>query len=893
MARKKKQDKSLKVGVDTHSDNHSTGSNPYLAVRVIWATKSQSDSKQITINIAEQDASNLGVRIQDELILLSITEDAEGQSKLSSIVIGRTAITRSERPSPGQSTFKSKDATPGTVIVSPILYGDQPKEPPQTPIETPVGMPPRTPEEKRGFSFKRGGGEGINVQSPSTPSNQRASPFLRGSASQDRYWIMPASSPLGKLVVNTLCSDAVIVTIRPQTEEETAVRSAVRVLERICLANCIDRYVREGELISILFQGKTINVLIESIEGSKECPAVSLDDSFRQMSLQQTSDGDIDGDDSGDSGGERLLRSVIQNANLRLYRIHRGSRLECRVQDHEAKATTDPGRPLVAALTDTVESLRGFLKTSLERSELFSVGGSRMKPPKGVLLHGPSGVAKTLIAKQMEQEFKSRGHDVKYVSCTSLRSKAAVVGEAERHLKSFFHVSNQSKLLILDDIHLVCPRRGDPATGTDQLAATLLALMDGVSSNNEHPFVILAITNNPSLLDSAIRRPGRLDTEIEVPLPDEASSRVEIMKFLLQRMNVSTETVSEEEWLKLGKLAKGFNGSDCMLAMKEAIRIASIRSTQSNQPISADLQLTDLQSAIRVTKPSTIKSITVEIPEVKWSSIGGMETVKRQIKDAIDLPDDHSTAFRNLGISAPNGILLYGPPGCSKTLMARALATEGKMNFLAVKGPELLSKWLGESERALASLFKRARMASPSIIFFDELDAIASKRGSADSTSSGRLLSQMLTELDGINNSSFGGKTRRVVVVGATNRPDLLDSALTRPGRIDRMIYVGVPDMESRAKIFELNLSGKSLDEDVDIKRLSSDEVSDGFSGAEVVAICRDASLLALEESDLHATDPTKVRVGMRHLLQAIRSTPRQITPEMLEFYASFQRKAQ
>ncbi|GAX13077.1 hypothetical protein FisN_2Hh586 [Fistulifera solaris] len=603
------------------------------------------------------------------------------------------------------------------------------------------------------------------------------------------------------------------------------------------------------------------------------------------MSLEEN---DIVSDDDDDGGKENYLRCLIERTDCQLFRIHKDTQVICRAKDDETKESLYDQGPLVVGLDDTLSSLRTFLETSLERSDLFSFGDVRMKPPKGVLLHGPSGVGKSQVAKQIERELKMRSHDVTYVSCASLRSKAAVVGEAERSLTSFFDSLTRSKLLILDDVHLICPRRGSSTSGTDQLAATLLALMDGVSNKEERPFAILAITNNPSLLDAAIRRPGRLDTEIEVPLPDQPSTRADIMKFIIQRMKVTANSVSADDWLDLGKLAKGFSGSDCMLAMKEAIRAASVHSLQNRLEFGADLKLTDLRSSIRATKPSTIKAITVEIPEVKWSSIGGMESVKRQIKDAIDFPDEHSTAFRDLGISAPNGILLYGPPGCSKTLMARALATEGKMNFLAVKGPELLSKWLGESERALASLFKRARMASPSIIFFDELDAIASKRGSADSTSSGRLLSQLLTELDGVSHSSFGGKARRVVVVGATNRPDLLDSALTRPGRIDRKIYVGVPDMKSRAQIFKLNLSTKSLDEDVNFDLLASDEISDGFSGAEVVAICKDAALLALEESDVRAVDPTQVTIGMRHLLQAIRSTPKQITSEMLDFYSSY-----
>ena len=317
-----------------------------------------------------------------------------------------------------------------------------------------------------------------------------------------------------------------------------------------------------------------------------------------------------------------------------------------------------------------------------------------------------------------------------------------------------------------------------------------------------------------------LRRPGRLDTEVEVPIPDEVT-RMEILAFLLADVDkgIRVQTLSDEDLMNLSRLAKGFNGADCKLAIKEAVRNASKVTMPDTKVIELSIEL--LEAAIRTTKPSTISSITVEIPQVHWTSIGGMESVKEKLREAIELPITHSHLFEALHIPPPRGVLLYGPPGCSKTLMARALATEGRMNFLAVKGPELLSKWLGESERALASLFRRARMASPCIIFFDELDAIASKRGgSGGNSGSERLLSQLLTELDGINGPGRfvkGMKAPRVIVVGATNRPDLLDTALTRPGRIDRMIYVGLPDAHSRKQIFEIGLKGKTCRHDIDV----------------------------------------------------------------------------
>ena len=427
------------------------------------------------------------------------------------------------------------------------------------------------------------------------------------------------------------------------------------------------------------------------------------------------------------------------------------------------------------------------------------------------------------------------------------------MGEAERQLTRIFDhaeysASNEevSTLIVLDDVHLICPRRGmaGNSAGIDRVASTLLALIDGAGKGEMNReltkkrvgnIAILAVTSNPSLLDPALRRAGRLDSEIEVPIPDD-QARSEIFSHLfrsLQKSNILVPDYNENDFMALARKAKGFTGADCALCIKEATRNAIIRTKREGkqeiqQFLSHGVHLNDedLKCALAVTKPSAIKSVTVEIPHVPWTAIGGMDSVKQQLREAIELPLTHAHIFESLKIPPPRGVLLYGPPGCSKTLMARALATEGHMNFLAVKGPELLSKWLGESERALASLFRRARLASPCVIFFDEIDAIASKRGSGDCSGGGeRLLSQLLTELDGVSlpgGTTFASKSQpRVVVVGATNRPDLLDNALTRPGRIDRKIYVGVPDLESRKGIFDIELRNKACDSELDVSIFS------------------------------------------------------------------------
>jgi SpoVK/Ycf46/Vps4 family AAA+-type ATPase len=627
------------------------------------------------------------------------------------------------------------------------------------------------------------------------------------------------------------------------------------------------------------------------------------------------------------------VERALTSCSLRLFEVVHSTCIELVTNTPEALLSPRdrPRKELVVGLDAILDQLRSFLMTHLSRAELFR--NRNLKPPRGVLLFGAPGVGKSSLAKQLASELEAEGtFDVEFVNCVSLQSQTAIVGQAERTLSRFFRLpppietkkSTRAKLLVLDDIHLICPKRGGYNSGTDRLTATLLSLMDGLDSSDQ--IYTLAVTGQPSVLDPALRRPGRLDAEIEVPIPDDAPTRAEILKFHVTNFSSALDGADEDQWLDLAKLAKGFNGADCMLAVKEALRHSILArscdsplvppdatgDTMTGRPLS--LTVEDLKAGIRSTKPSAIKSITVEIPQVQWSSIGGMESVKNELFEALELPLTHGSLLQRLRVPPPRGILFYGPPGCAKTLMARALATQGHMNFLAVKGPELLSKWLGESERALASLFRRARMASPSIIFFDEIDAIACRRGGSGENASNRLLSQLLTELDGVNSTgsvanaasscssssiaasgaSSKPKQQRVVVIGATNRPDLLDPALTRPGRIDRLIYVGVPDERGRAQIFRIGLRGRACDDDVNVEELAQERVSGGYSGAEIAAICRDAALLALEEasnentSNVLAGGGSPIHIGQRHLLQAVSGMKRQITPEMTAFYDSY-----
>jgi len=684
---------------------------------------------------------------------------------------------------------------------------------------------------------------------------------------------------------------------------------------------CQGQYLSIGDIITVSFQGKKVQLQLSAATENQDQGNESMDYLVNKMKSAKIDSNDCVEDPSdllNDLVHQLSTVSVQQKLCLITYDTKINLDLGPRQIDNNTSGenSSNPSEEkmqhgqVVAGLGSVMSEIRSSLIPVLRHPERFPQSGP-IRAPKGLLLHGPSGCGKSLIATQFARELSEKVvhcdsvREVKtaFVDCAAIQSATSVMGEAERQLTKVFERAGKlavekgvSSLIILDDVHLICPRRGavGETSSVERVASTLLALMDGVGpsyttrSYLKVPgnIVVLAITHNPSLLDPALRRAGRIDLEVEVPIPDD-TAKADIFRMCIKHMCRNTMSViSDEDLLQLAKKAKGFTGADCVLSIKEAMRLAISR--QYEDEISTfPLTFHDLDLGIKTVKPSAIKSITVEIPHVPWSSIGGMEGVKKSLREAIELPITHAHLFSALKISPPRGVLLYGPPGCSKTLMARALATEGNMNFLAVKGPELLSKWLGESERALAALFRRARLASPCVIFFDEIDAIAASRGSGEGAGGERLLSQLLTELDGVK---MTGSTKvegtgthsqpRVVVVGATNRPDLLDKALTRPGRIDRMIYVGLPDVDSRRDIFQLRLNGIAT-LNIDFDKLA--DISEGFSGAEIVSICREASLFAIEECD--EGDPI---ITMDNVMCSLEGTKRQISPEMLRFYENF-----
>ncbi|KAJ3052828.1 spermatogenesis associated protein 5 [Rhizophlyctis rosea] len=535
--------------------------------------------------------------------------------------------------------------------------------------------------------------------------------------------------------------------------------------------------------------------------------------------------------------------------------------------------------------------IKEMVQVPLQEPERYSRFG--LKPPRGLLLFGPPGTGKTLIARAVGAE---TGAHVIVVNGAEILGK--FYGETESKLRDIFDEAKRKSpsIIFIDEIDALCPKRDEATSEVEKrIVATLLTLLDGVdekfAADQSSPrVVLLAATNRPNALDEALRRPGRLDREIEIGIPT-ANDRQEILRTLLRKL---PHSLTENEITQVAAAAHGYVGADLAAICREAglksirravearkvepFRFGAVEAPGGVTVVDVRVGVEDLLSAMTEIKPSAMREISIEVPKVYWQDIGGQDEIKQKLKEAVEWPLKHPEAFARFNIRPPKGLLLYGPPGCSKTLMAKALATEAGLNFLAVKGPELFSKWVGESEKAVRDLFKKARAASPSIVFFDEIDALAVRRGGDDSSVADRVLSQLLADMDGIE------PLVDVTVVAATNRPDIIDSALLRPGRIDRILYVAPPDRASRLQIFRIQVKRIACSGDVDLEMLA--DMTEGFSGAECVSICQEAGLRAMEE-DVNAKE-----VSHRHFEQAAKAVTRQITKEMIAFYDDFRQRS-
>jgi transitional endoplasmic reticulum ATPase len=523
----------------------------------------------------------------------------------------------------------------------------------------------------------------------------------------------------------------------------------------------------------------------------------------------------------------------------------------------------------IGGLRNEVQKVREMIELPLRHPEIFDRIG--IEAPKGVLLHGPPGTGKTLLAKAVANETNANFYSI---SGPEIMSK--FYGESEERLREVFKEAeeNAPSIIFIDEIDSIAPKREEVSGDVEKrVVSQLLTLMDGIQSRGK--LVVIGATNRPNAIDPALRRPGRFDREIDIGIPDE-QGRLDILLIHTRGMPL-TEDVNLES---IAKVTHGFVGADLEALSKEAAMrslrriLPEINLEQPKIPaeILNKIKITkqDFDEALRDVQPSAMREVLVQRPNVGWEDIGGLQQVKEELAEAIEWPLKHADLFTEANVEPPKGILLYGPPGTGKTMIAKAVAATSEANFISIKGPELISKWVGESEKGVREVFRKARQAAPCVIFFDELDAVAPRRGGSegDAHVTERLLSQMLTELDGLED------LKGVVVIGATNRPDIIDEALLRPGRFDRILEVPSPDYESRKQIIQIHTKKKPLEPDVNLDKLV--EMTEGMTGADIAALVNAAAMTAIKEH-VRQKSGSKLRISMRHFETALNKVKKKL----------------
>ena len=525
----------------------------------------------------------------------------------------------------------------------------------------------------------------------------------------------------------------------------------------------------------------------------------------------------------------------------------------------------------IGGLHEELQRIREMVELPLKHPELFRHLG--IDPPKGVILWGPPGCGKTLIAKAIANETGAH-----FISINGPEIMSKFYGESEARLREIFKEAeeNAPSIIFIDELDAIAPKRSEVTGEVERrVVSQLLALMDGLKTRGQ--VIVIGATNRIDAIDPALRRPGRFDREIRIGVPDR-NGRKETFQIHTRRMPLADDVDLDE----LANITHGFTGADIAALCREAA-MSALRRFLPKIDLEKDVIPTEVLEQLKVTRedftnamklvqPSALREVVLEIPNVRWEDVGDLERVKQELKEAVEWPLKYPDVFKRLGIRPPRGILLYGPPGTGKTLLAKAVATESEANFISIKGPEGLSKWVGESEKAIREIFRKAREASPCIIFFDELDAIAPRRGMhTDAGVTDRIVNQLLTEMDGIQ------ILKDVVVIGATNRPDILDPGLLRPGRFDRVIYVPPPDVEGRYQILQIHTKNMPLADDVDLRKIA--ELTEGYTGADLEAVCREAALTAARENI------NIDKVYMRHFMAALERVKPSIAPEQKREY--------
>lgn len=528
----------------------------------------------------------------------------------------------------------------------------------------------------------------------------------------------------------------------------------------------------------------------------------------------------------------------------------------------------------IGGLKEEIKKVREMIELPLKHPELFDALG--IDPPKGVLLYGPPGTGKTLLAKAVANE---SGANFLSIQGPEIMNKN--YGESEAHLRQIFEEAetNSPSIIFIDELDSIASKRDETQGEVERrVVAQLLTLMDGLQGRGQ--VIVIAATNRPDAIDQALRRPGRFDREIEIGIPDR-DGRKQVLQVHTRGMPISRD--KDGHWKKIDHFAEithGFVGADLAALAREAAMSALRRylpEIDLDEPIPPkllqEMKVTndDFKEALKDVEPSALREIMVEIPKVKWDEVGGLEDVKQQLKETVEWPLTNPEGFERLGIKPPRGLLLYGPPGNGKTLIAKAIATESAANFIAIKGPEVMSKWVGESEKKLREVFRKAKQVSPCIVFLDELDALAPTRGTGgDNNVSDRLVDQLLTSMDGLENMEG------VITIGATNRPEIIDQALLRPGRFDRMILVGEPDEDARKKILKIHTKSVPL-KNVKLGVLAKKMV--GYTGADIESVVREAAILALRK------DHKAKEVTMKHFEEALELVVPSITEDTVKYY--------
>ena len=543
----------------------------------------------------------------------------------------------------------------------------------------------------------------------------------------------------------------------------------------------------------------------------------------------------------------------------------------------------------IGGLRSEVQKVREMIEIPLRHPEIFERIG--IEAPKGVLLHGPPGTGKTLLAQAVANETNAN-----YYSIAGPEIMSKFYGESEERLRDTFKQAqdNSPSIIFVDELDSIAPKRDEVSGDVEKrIVSQLLTLMDGLEARGK--VVVIGATNRVNSIDPALRRPGRFDREIEIGIPDQ-EGRLDILHIHTRGMPLTDDVKLEY----FAKITHGFVGADLESLCKEAAMrsltrvIPEINLDQTRIPIEILNKIKignkDFEDALKDIHPSAMREVQIQKPNVKWEDVGGLTNVKDELSEAIEWPLRHADLFDEADVRPPKGILLYGSPGTGKTMIAKAVATTSEANFISIKGPELISKWVGESEKGVREVFRKARQAAPSVIFFDEIDAIAPKRGGTfgDSNVTERVVSQLLTELDGLED------LRNVVTIGATNRIDIVDAALLRPGRFDRIIEIPIPDKESRMEILRIHTKKKLLDSDVDLGRLA--ELTEGWTGADIGNMVNTAAVSAIKEhitadslpkqnqqQDENITEKStdnkrsedRLKVSMRHFQSAIEKVNR------------------